>query len=156
MRKFIFIIIGAFLALAILSFVDWNSFASSRFLQPTGSSSNNEEPDEAESLWTDTIMFAGGHSFGYSGDVSMWGGWLCDTMPVGDDQMLRYDSVGPSTLKLSLVTRKLVIDLRDPDAAAKIKVFMQPIDGFKRFNKIMRNASIPLSLMRHPSLNGIP
>lgn len=74
MRKFIFIIIGAFLALAIVSFVDWNSFASFRFLQPTGSSSNNEEPDEAESLWTDTIMFAGGHSFGYSGDVSMWGG----------------------------------------------------------------------------------
>lgn len=135
MKKFIFFIIGAFLALAILSFVDWNSFDSSRFLQPTGSSSNNEESDEAESLWTDTIMFAGGHSFGYSGDVSMWGGWLFDSMPVGDDQMLRYDSVGPSTLKFSLVTRNLVIDLRDPDAAAKIKAFMQPIDGFKRFNK---------------------
>lgn len=135
MRKFIFIIIGAFLALAILSFVDWNSFDSSRFIQPTGSSSNNEESDEAESLWTDTIMFAGGHSFGYSGGVSMWGGWLFDTMPVGDDQMLRYDSVGPSTLKLSLVTRDLVIDLRDPDAGAKIKAFMQPINGFKRFNK---------------------
>lgn len=135
MRKFIFFIIGAFLALEIFSFVDWNSFDSSRFLQPTGSSSNNEEPDETESLWIDTIMYAGGHSFGYSGDVSMWGGWLFDTMPVGDDQMLRYDSVGPSTLKLSLVTRDLVIDLRDPDAAAKIKAFMQPIEGFKRFNK---------------------
>ena len=135
MRKFIFIIIGTFLALAILSFIDWNSFDSSRFLQPTGSSSNNEETDETESLWTDTIMFAGGHSFGYSGDVSMWGGWLFDSMPVGDDQMLRYDSIGPSTLKLSLVTRDLVIDLRDPYAAAKIKAFMRPIDGFKRFNK---------------------
>lgn len=135
MRKFIFILIGAFLALTILSFVDWNSVGSSLSLQPTGCSSNNEEPDEAESLWTDTIMFAGGHSFGYSGDVSMWGGWLYDTIPVGDDQMLRYDSVGPSTLKLSLVTRDLVIDLRDPDAAAKIKAFMQPVDGFKRFNK---------------------
>lgn len=134
MRKFIFILIGAFLALTILSFVDWNSVGSSLSLQPTGCSSNNEEPDEAESLWTDTIMFAGGHSFGYSGDVSMWGGWLFDTIPVGDDQMLRYDSVGPSTLKLSLVTRDLVIDLRDPDAAAKIKAFMQPVDGFKRFN----------------------
>lgn len=135
MKKFIFIIISAFLALAILSFVAWNSFDSSRFIQPTGSSSNNEEPDEAESLWTDTIMFVGGHSFRYSGDVSMWGEWLFDTMPVGDDQMLRYDSVGPSTLKLSLVTRNLVIDLGDPDAAAKIKAFMQPIEGFKRFNK---------------------
>lgn len=135
MRKFIFILIGAFLALAILSFVNWNSVGSSLSLQPTGCSSNNEEPDEAECLWTDTIMFADGHYFGYSGDVSMWGGWLFDTMPVGDDQMLRYDSVGPSTLKLSLVTRDLVIDLRDPDAAAKIKAFMQPINGFKRFNK---------------------
>lgn len=135
MRKFIFILIGAFLALAILSFVDWNSVGSSLSLQPTGCSLNNEEPGETESLWTDTIMFADGHSFGYSGDVSMWGGWLFDTMPVGDDQMLRYDSVGPSTLKLSLVTRDLVIDLRDPDAAAKIKAFMQPLDGFKRFNK---------------------
>ena len=63
MRKFIFILIGAFLALAILSFVDWNSVGASLSLQPTGCSSNNEEPDEAESLWTDTIMFAGGHSF---------------------------------------------------------------------------------------------
>lgn len=135
MRKFIFILIGAFLALAILSFVDWNSVGSSLSLLPTGCSSNNEEPDEAESIWTDTIMFAGGHSFGYSGDVSMWGGWLFDTIPVGDDRMLRYDSVGPSTLKLSLVTRDLVIDIRDPDAAAKIKSFMKPIDGFKRFNK---------------------
>lgn len=135
MRKFIFILIGAFLVLAFLSFVNWNSVGSSQSLQPTGCSSNNEEPDEAECLWTDTIMFADGHYFGYSGDVSMWGGWLFDTMPVGDDQMLRYDSVGPSTLKLSLVTRDLVIDLRDPDAAAKIKAFMQPVDGFKRFNK---------------------
>lgn len=135
MRKFIFILIGAFLALAILCLVDWNSVGTALYLQPTGCSSNNEEPDEAERLWTDTIMFAGGHSFGYSGDVSMWGGWLFDTMPVGDDQMLRYDSVGSSTLKLSLVTRDLVINLRDTDAAAKIKAFMQPIDGFKRFNK---------------------
>lgn len=135
MRKFIFILIGAFLALTILSFVDWNSVGSSLSLQPTGCSSNNEEPDEAESIWTDTIMFAGGHSFGYSGDVSMWGGWYFDTINVGDDRMLTYDSVGPSTLKLSLVTRNLIVDLRDPDAAAKIKAFMQPIKGFLRFQR---------------------
>lgn len=137
MRKFIFILIGSFLTLAILSFVDWNSVGSSLFLQPTASASSIEEPDDVESedLWIDTIMCAGGHSFGYRGDVSMWGGWYFDTINVGDDRMLTYDSVGPSTLKLSLVTRNLIVDLRDPDAAAKIRAFMQPIKGFLRFQR---------------------
>lgn len=137
MRKFIFIIIGAFVAIAILSLVDWNSLGSCLSHKPTASASSIEEPDDVESedLWIDTIMSAGGHSFGYSGDVSMWGGWYFDTINVGDDRMLTYDSVGPSTLKLSLVTRNLIVDLRDQDAAAKIKAFMQPIKGFLRFQR---------------------
>lgn len=137
MRKFIFIIIGSFIAIAIFCSVNWNSFGSSMSLQPITCASDNEETEvaEPEDLWIDTIMYAGGHSFGYSGDVSMWGGWYFDTIPVGDDQMLSYDSVGPSTLKLSLVTRILIVDLKDPDASVKIRDFMQPINGFRRFRK---------------------
>lgn len=137
MRKLLFIIIAAVAAMAILSFTDWNIFSSSLSLQTTTSASNDEEiaDDEYERLWIDTIMCAGGHSFGYSGDVSMWNGWYFDTIPVGDDRMLTYDSVGPSTLKLSLVTRNLIVDLRDPNAAAKIRAFMQPIKGFLRFQR---------------------
>lgn len=139
MRKFIFIIIGIFIALAILSHIDWNSFGLSLSAQPNGYATNDERirTDESQELWIDTIMYAGGHSFGYSGDVSMWDGWYFDTIPVGDDQMLWYDSVGPSKLKLGLVTRNLIVDLKDPNAAAKIRAFMQPIDGFKRFHSKM-------------------
>ena len=48
---------------------------------------------------------------------------------------MTYDSVGPSTLKLSLVTRDLILDLGDPYAILKIKNFMQPLPGFKLFRK---------------------
>lgn len=92
--------------------------------------------DKGYGLWIDTVMYAKGHSFGYRGDVSMWGGWYLDTIFVGDNQILTYDSVGPSTLKLSLITREMTIDLGDPNAQAKIKDFMLPIDGFIRHNKI--------------------
>lgn len=137
MRKFIFIIIGAVATMTIFSFTDWNIFGSSLSLHPIASASSDEGTDdtEYEGLWIDTIMYAGGHAFGYSGDVSMWGGWYFDTIHVGDDLMLTYDSVGPSTLKLSLVTRELILDLRDSEAAAKIRAFMQPIKGFLRFQR---------------------
>lgn len=137
MRKFIFIIIGAVATMAIFSFTDWNIFGSSLSLHPIASASSDEGTDdtEYEGLWIDTIMYTGGHAFGYSGDVSMWGGWYFDTIHVGDDLMLTYDSVGPSTLKLSLVTRELILDLRDSEAAANIRAFMQPIKGFLRFQR---------------------
>ncbi len=137
MRKLVFIAIGSFMAMAILSFIDWDWFDSSLSLQSSEITSENTETDtdDPEKLWIDTIMCAGGHSFGYSGDVSMWGGWYYDTIHVGDDRMFTYDSVGPSTLKLSLVTRNLIVDIRDPDAVAKIRTFMQPIKGFLRFQR---------------------
>lgn len=88
-----------------------------------------------EKIWIDTVIYADGHSFGYSGDVSMWGGWYFDTIFVGDDRMLSYDSVGPATLKLSLITRDILVDLGKQDTPQKIRNFMQPIDGFARFRK---------------------
>lgn len=90
-----------------------------------------EDPIE----WIDTVMYAKGHSFGYSGDISLWGGWYLDTIFLGDERMLTYDSVAPSKLRLSLVTRVLTVDLGDRDAAAKIKAFLEPIEGFARFRK---------------------
>lgn len=137
MRKFIFSVIGVFIVVAGLSFIDWNSLDTSLSLKPAASTSNNEESDtdEPERLWIDTIMYAAGHAFGYCGDISEWGRWYFDTIPVGDDQMLAFDSIGTSTLKLSLVTRNLVVDLRDSDASVKIKNFLQPINGFKRIQK---------------------
>lgn len=62
-------------------------------------------------------------------------GWYLDTVYVGDDNMLCVDSVGPSTLRLSLVTREIIVDLGDSDATTKIINFMNPIDGFTRFRK---------------------
>lgn len=86
-------------------------------------------------LRVDTVMYAKGHAFGYSGDISMWGGWYLDTVCIGYDNMLQYKTVGPSTLKLSFVTRELTVDLGDADVVEKIQRFMEPIDGFKRFRK---------------------
>lgn len=94
------------------------------------------EPEPvSRKLLIDTIMFAKGHSFGYSGYVSDWDGWYYDTVRVGNDRMLTYDSVGPSTLRLDLVTRSITVDLGSKDPAGKIKKFLSPIDGFKRFEK---------------------
>lgn len=94
------------------------------------------EPEPvSRKLWIDTIMFAKGHSFGYSGDVSDWDGWYYDTVRVGNDHMLTYDSVGPSSLRLDLVTRSITVDLGSKKAAGEIKKFLSPIDGFKRFEK---------------------
>lgn len=103
--------------------------------------SSNDEFSEDEMLspdfgmWIDTIMYASGHSFGYGGDLTEWGGWYFDTIFVGDDRLLTYDSVGPASLKLGLITRELIVDLGDADAPEKIKRFMAPIAGFKRFVK---------------------
>lgn len=98
---------------------------------------SEEEYDSTgwEQLWIDTVMCAKGHAFGYRGDLSSWGGWYFDTVLVGDDNMLKYDSVGPSTLKLNLVTRELIVDMGDDEAIVKIRKFMNPLDGFSRFRE---------------------
>lgn len=137
MRKVAFIIIGICIAITGFSFMDWNNIGSSMSFQSIECALNNEESDtdESEELWIDTIMYADGHSFGYRGDVSMWGGWYLDTIYVGDDRMLKYDSVGPTTLKLSLITKDIIINLKDPEAPVKIRDFMHPVNGFSRFQK---------------------
>lgn len=110
------------------------SVSSNKDSQNAGTTDGNKCA-EGVNMWIDTIMCAKGHAFGYSGDVTEWRGWYMDTVLVGDDIMLRYDSVGPSTLRLSLVTRELLVDLGNPEALEKIRDFMKPIDGFKRFKK---------------------
>ena len=140
-------IIGFVIAVAIFMTVDWNSLDLSIPSQSMANTTYNKKPnrhtpsdnqtelEEDYKLWIDTTLCAKGHSFGYSGDLSLWGGWYLDTVCVGNDNMLQYDSVGPSTLKLSLVTRELIVDLGDSDAIKRIKNFMKPIDGFRRFSK---------------------
>lgn len=132
------------IALVVYASVDWTNLDLSLPTSPeetaivSGQSYNDassEDSVENDRLWIDTVMYAKGHAFGYSGDISMWGGWYLDTIFVGDDNMLRYDSVGPSTLKLSLITRELLVDLGDKDVADKILMFLNPINGFQRFQQ---------------------
>ncbi len=147
MKYLLTIMIGSIIAIAIFITIDWKdldlslsfpSVADITSAQKTVTDTVSDDHSELEEdikLWIDTVMYAKGHAFGYSGDLSIWGGWYLDTVCVGNDQMLTYDSVGPSTLKLSLVTREIIVDLDDSDVINKIKNFMNPIDGFKRFNK---------------------
>ena len=146
MRHLLTIIIASIITIAAFMAVYGNSIKLAPSIPPAWNetdqqstsdtpSDNQTDLEEDDELWFDTVMYAKGHSFGYRGDLSMWGGWYLDTICVGTDNMLQYDSVGPSTLKLSLVTRELTVDLGDSHVIGKIKNFMNPIDGFKRFNK---------------------
>ncbi len=137
MRKILLVIIAAVIAIAVFMNVNWHGLDFSLSIPLFSGTSVHDETDseEDDKLWIDTIMCAGGHTFGYGGDVSMCGDWYFDTIPVGDDRMLSCDSVGPSTLRLNLVTRQLIVDLVSPDAADKIKDFLNPVDGFKRFQR---------------------
>lgn len=141
MRHLLTPIIGTIIFIALFMAVDWRSTDFSLSV-PTPANetvdvqSEPEENNEDEyRLYIDTVMYAAGHSFGYEGDITMWGGWYYDTIPVGDDIMLSYDSVGPTSLKLSLVTRELIVDLGAPNAPDKIKDFLGPLNGFKRFHQ---------------------
>lgn len=143
---FTFVIVSV-IAFVVYASVDWGSIDLSLSIPSdentySGNQSSDEissseisETEEDDRLWIDTIMYADGHSFGYCGDVSDWDGWYYDTVRVGDDYMLTYDSIGPSTLRLNLVTRQLTIDLASMDATRQIRNFLGPINGFKRFNK---------------------
>ena len=146
MRNILFVIGGVIIAVTVFVNIKWHSDGSMLPIQPAedGYAANTtlsviEQENASESaskkLWIDTIMFARGHSFGYSGDISDWDGWYYDTVRVGEDFMLRYDRVGPFTLRLNLITRQTTVDLGSPDAAGRIKSFLSPIAGFKRFHK---------------------
>ncbi len=141
------IIIGSIIAIAVFMAIDWKDSDRPLSFQSVADTISGQqsvtdtvsdyqsELEEGINLYIDTVMYAKGHAFGVRGDVSMWGGWYLDTVCVGYDQMLTYDSVGPSLLKLSLVTSEIIVDLGDPEVIDKIKRFMNPIDGFKRFSK---------------------
>ncbi len=138
MRKLLLVIVVAIIAIALFINVDWRGIDFS-FSIPSFANNSAQKDDETaadDGLYIDTVMYAAGHSFGSFSDVNQWYGWYFDTIPVGRDILLIYDSVGPTTLKLSLVTRQITIDLKDPDAAEKLKKFLGPIDGFKRFQKM--------------------
>lgn len=129
---------GIELSLAVPSVADKTSgnLSSQRSATEYQKEGMDEDEEEDLELWIDTVMYAEGHSFGYRGDISMWGGWYMDTLFLGDNRILTYDSVGPSTLKLSLITRELTVDLGDPEAPSKITDFMKPMAGFRRHSKI--------------------
>lgn len=137
MRKLLFVIIGTIITIAAICLIDWRSLGTTLAIpiQPEASDNTDTESDVSQELIVDTIMYADGHVFGYSGDVTMWGGWYFDTVPVGNNLMLRCDSVGPSILRLSLVTRSITVNIGSPNACDEIKRFLNPIKGFRRFNK---------------------
>lgn len=136
MRKLPLAIILAIAAIAAFMYVINHDIDLSFSLPSFAETSEDEEFELIEDeLWIDTIMYAEGHSFGCCGDVTMWGGWYFDTIYVGNDFLLGVDSVGPSTLRLNLVTRNIEVNLADPNCADKIKSFLGPIPGFRRFEK---------------------
>lgn len=141
MKHLLTIILVSVIAFVVYASLDWSSMDMSLSIpsldnrtydNQTNASSENLEESDDDGFWIDTVMYAKGHAFGYRGDISMWGGWYLDTIFVGDDNILQYDSVGPSKLKLSLVTRELIVDLGDANVADKIRTFMNPIKGFQR------------------------
>lgn len=147
MRHLLTITIGIIVAIVIFITVAWKNpdlslsstlVAGTTPGKPTVTdtpSNDQTELKEDFKFWIDTVMYLQGHSFGYRGDISDWEGWYLDTVYVGNDRILKYDSVGPSTLKLSLVTRDISVDLGEEEAIEKIQQFMNPIEGFKRFSK---------------------
>lgn len=151
MRKIIVVIIAAIIVITVFANIDWHHSDSAqsgrqpvydnKILTETESKLETESVQQTESkivstrLWLDTVMYANGHAFGYDGDITDWGGWYFDTICVGLDRMLTYDSIAPSTLQLNLITRKITVNLGSRYAARQIKKFLGPISGFKRFHK---------------------
>lgn len=77
---------------------------------------------------------ADGHAFG-SKRGTFWEGWYYDTTYVGDDLMLRGGLVGEDSLMLDRFASRLTIALGDPDAVDKLRSFLSPLPGFRRFYK---------------------
>lgn len=147
MRKLLFVMFGAVAVVTTLSLAGWDGGFPDLSLPSLSADSSDKDTvgDVADEelvdymsddyFYIDTVMYAKGHTFGSRGDITCWRGWYFDSVCVGTDLMLTYDSVGPSKLRLSLVTRDLTVDLGDPDAEAKIKALMQPLDGFTCFER---------------------
>lgn len=112
-----------------------------------------EESEESVKLWVETIMCANGHAFGYRGMFQCGVDGI--TIFVGDDNILQYDSEVPSTLKLSLVTRELIVDLGEKDLADKIRIFLNPIKGFYRFKESSEECLYPETDERNMALGNI-
>lgn len=134
MRKLLLIIICVIVAISTFMSVYGHQAGDA---QPDSESYDQSEVEDMDSgeWWIDTVMYAKGHSFGYSGDVSVWGGWYFDTIFVGNNIMLCYDSIGPAIIKLDLITRQTTIDLGSRDAVQRIKRFLGPIEGFRHYQK---------------------
>lgn len=135
MKRYVFLL--ATIAVVVYIIVDWSN-ANFSIVAPssaTTTKSTTDEDSKINKLRIDTIMYAGGHSFGYEGDISMWGGWYFDTVRVGDDRFLRYDSVAPTSLRLDLITRTTIVNLAAPNAQTQIEEFLAPVEGFQRFQK---------------------
>ena len=89
MKHFPTVIIGSVIAIAIYMTLAWDSIDLSLSVQSAAKTTYNKlsppdtssadqtelELEEDDELWFDTVMYAKGHSFGYCGDVAMWGGW---------------------------------------------------------------------------------
>lgn len=82
-----------------------------------------------------SLMSAKGHDFRYCYNDSLLEGWYYDDTYLGNHDFLRYDSVGPSTLRLSIITKEVTLDLGDPRFVEKARDLMKPLEGFRRFHK---------------------
>lgn len=82
-----------------------------------------------------SFMSAKGHDFRYCYNDSISEGWYYDNIYLGNHDFLRYDSVGPSTLRLSIITKEATIDLGDPRFVEKARDLMKPLEGFRSFQK---------------------
>lgn len=131
MKKLSYSAIGAIVVLVIslVALTDVTAI----FSRPSAESLAAKKLQRENGIYTE--MCAGGHAFGFSGDITEWDGWYLDTTKVGDDLILKYDSVGPSSLRLTLAAREIVADLSDSNVERRIREFMSPLKGFKRFRK---------------------
>lgn len=141
MKHLLTFILVSVISIVIYASVDWKSIdlslptLSGVKKDTTVSFTDDDDAENENKLWIDTVMYAQGHAFGYSGDITMWDGWYLDTIFLGDERMLRFDSAGPSVLKLSLITREVLVDLGDKDVVDRIRKFINPINGFQRFQQ---------------------
>lgn len=143
MRHLITVIVLAFVAVTVYLKVDWEGLDFSRYI-PSGLTARGGGDDSSpakaadsmsDDLYFDTIMCAEGHALAIGISYTSWDGLYFDTVCVGHDNMLRFDSVGPSSIRLWVAKRALTVNLGDKDAAEKIRAFLGPYNGYKRLQQ---------------------